>query len=70
MSASENAASIPLGFVFVTTVATLFMGGGATGLFAPDLAPPLARPAVVWLLISVGIVLDIGALMQLLSSRK
>lgn len=70
MNALENPAPIPLAFIGLTSVAALFLGAGVVGLFAPDLLPPLASPAVAWSLLGVGIILDVGAVLQLLSSRK
>ncbi|MDP6183139.1 MAG: hypothetical protein QF609_04920 [Gammaproteobacteria bacterium] len=70
MNTKETRVSIPVGFVVVTALASLFVGAGAIGLFAPDLVPSLSPPAVAWSLLGVGIVLDIGAVMQLLSARK
>lgn len=61
--------SIPLAFVGLITVAMIFLGAGALGLLAPELAPPLARPALAWSLIAVGAMLDVGAIMVLLSAR-
>jgi hypothetical protein len=65
-----NKPTFPLGIVLVSSVATLFMGAGAIGLLAPDMAPPFARPAVAWSLIGVGIVLDIGAVLQLIRRSR
>ena len=70
MNGNENKGGVPLGVLLMTLVATLFFGAGALGLLAPDIVPALARAAVAWSLIAVGIILDVGAILLLVSSRR
>ena len=61
---------MPLGVLLISSIATLFMGAGAIGLFVPELVPALAKSTVAWSLIVVGIVLDLGAIFYFVSSRS
>ncbi len=61
---------IPFTGIGLSTVAMLFLGAGALGLFEPATVPQLAAPAVAWSLIGVGIVLDAAAIGIVLSARK
>lgn len=59
----------PIAFIVLSLVAALFLAAGVTGLFLPEVAPRLARPAVAWSLIGVGVVLDGFAVAALFSAR-
>ncbi|MGR8919858.1 MAG: hypothetical protein ACU85V_09575 [Gammaproteobacteria bacterium] len=59
MSKRRPAALVP--FVVMSLFATAFIVAGVFGLFLPEQAPALARPAVAWSLIAAGVVIDAGA---------
>ena len=57
-----NGAMIVL--IVLSTVAMIFIAAGIIGLTQPDLVPQLARPAVAWSLVSVGVLIDVYAGVQ------
>lgn len=68
-SGEKKRASIPWGAIITSLIASLFLCAGVAGLLMPELVPKLARPAVAWSLIGVGIVLDLGAIFHFVSAR-
>lgn len=62
--------SVLLPSVMLSFVATLFLVAGVAGLVVPEIVPSLARPAVAWALVGVGVTLDLGAVWQLMSARS
>jgi hypothetical protein len=66
----RSALRLPPLFFAVSAVAGLALGAGAVGLFAPDVVPALADPAMAWTCIGVGVVLEgWGAAMVLTAAR-
>ena len=61
--------NVPASFLALTTVGGLCLAAGAVGLASPGLAPQLASAPVAWSLVGVGVVMDLLAVGQLLSSR-
>jgi hypothetical protein len=51
-------------------VAMVFLGAGAIGLVTPETLPMVARPAVAWSLVAAGAMIDVGAMLMLLSARR
>jgi hypothetical protein len=66
----ETSFKLPPSFLVLNGVAMLFLIGGILGLVMPETLPPLASPAVAWSLISVGVILDLFAVAQLLRAVK
>jgi len=63
-------APFPLGAVAANALGTLCLAAGVFGLFVPqmlDAAPALKDPTTAWTLIGVGILLDAGSAVSIVS---
>lgn len=56
--------------VALSAVAMVFLGAGAIGLLTPETLPLVARPVVAWSLVGAGALMDAGAVLMLLSTRR
>lgn len=68
--AQDRAPAFPLAFVVTNGLGSLMLAAGVVGLLEPTIVPQLARPAVAWSLIGVGLTLDVLSVVQLTASRN
>lgn len=65
MTAQSSATRIPPPLLLLNGVGALMMAAGMMGLVAPDTVPALARPAVAYALLGVGLMLDTVAVLSI-----
>ena len=65
MTAQSSATRIPTPLLLLNGVGALMMAAGMMGLVAPDTVPALARPAVAYALLGVGLMLDTVAVLSI-----
>lgn len=68
--ANGTAQAFPVTFVLTNGLGSLMLAAGVVGLLEPALVPQLARPAVAWSLIGVGLTLDVLSVVQLMAARR
>ncbi|MEQ8663954.1 MAG: hypothetical protein RLW62_24300 [Gammaproteobacteria bacterium] len=61
---------VPLAALAQSLFAVSLIGAGICGLTQPELVPPLARPAVAWSLIGVGVLLDAWAVLAIVGAVR
>ncbi len=57
---------VPVPLLLMNALGALMMAAGVMGLTAPEIVPALARPAVAYALIGVGLTIDIAAVVAIL----
>lgn len=67
---TTNSSMIPLPLIALHGVGGLLLAAGLLGLFAPEVVPPLARPAVAYALIGVGLLLDTVAVVSIVKTLR
>ncbi|MGD9601547.1 MAG: hypothetical protein AB7O21_13970 [Gammaproteobacteria bacterium] len=67
MNDARPMSPVPVPLLLLNGFGTLMLGAGMLGLFAPDVVPALARPAVAYALIGVGLTLDLTAAAAIVS---
>ncbi|MGE0386827.1 MAG: hypothetical protein AB7Q97_19045 [Gammaproteobacteria bacterium] len=67
MTGNAQGFPIPLHLLLANAVGAVMIGLGLVGLFAPQMVPALARPAVAYALIGSGLALDIGSVASIVS---
>jgi tellurite resistance protein TehA-like permease len=60
---ARQGSRIPLSTLGLGALSVVMIAAGAIGLVEPDLVPQLARPAVAWSLIAVGVLMDVYAML-------
>lgn len=62
-----------IGVIMANAVGSLMLAGGVAGLFVPDIskfAPALADRPTAWLLIAVGVAIEIGTSIALIRQAR
>lgn len=65
MTTQRSPNPIPLPLLLVNGIGAMMMAAGMMGLVAPDVVPALARPAVAYALLGVGLMLDTAAVLSI-----
>ena len=61
---------VPIPALALSVIANLMLAAGLAGLFIPEKLPALAAPTLAWALVGVGAVLEIVAMIGIISAMR